>query len=210
MCGVIGYWPLNAEPEAGSAFERLFHESSIRGLHAFGLAQPGVIERSFEIGKIPSLFDPHKPAVAHTRYCQSGDWRVIENNQPLVACGHSLVFNGCLHMGTKEEFEEHFGVHCDNDNDGEVFIRLFEGMRQNYPFEPPFNLYNVVLQDLWGSFAGTWLDESGGLWAGRNARRPLWKTTAYGARWYASTQDILKRAGFPPGEQLKVGAERAC
>ncbi len=200
MCGVVGYWPIKPDG-AWEAFRRLFTESSIRGLHAFGIVQSAAPLRSFNLDDIVASFNPKLPALAHARYCTSGDWRVLENNQPLSIEDDgftlSLVFNGVIHMGTKEEFEAAFGVHCEHDNDGEVFLRRLE--LGNDPAD--------FLAKMTGSFAGCWLDSEGKMFAGRNARRPLWRCDAHGARWYASTRDIFHRAGFTGMEEMAPGVE---
>jgi glutamine phosphoribosylpyrophosphate amidotransferase len=199
MCGIVGYFPVHPELGVMQAFRRLFEESTVRGLHAFGLAQvrDGRIFpiRTHQMDQVPDAFDPSKPAIAHTRYSQSGDWRVLENNQPLVAAGYALAFNGVIHQGIKEEFEAEYDVKCDVDNDGEVFLRCLEKGEKAEEF-----LYRIP-----GSFAGVWLDSQGRLWAGCNARRPLWRKEHLGAIWYASTRDIFVRAGFPEPEPVRVG-----
>jgi glutamine phosphoribosylpyrophosphate amidotransferase len=185
MCGVIGYWPVSPAAEALGAFAALFDESRVRGRHAYGLANHVGAWRTFQAADVPRLFDPEKPTVAHARYSTSGDWRTLANNQPLVVGDRALAFNGVIHMGTKAEFEAAYGVACASDNDGEVFLRRLEAGETAQAF----------LQRIPGSFAGVWL-EGGRLWAVRNLRRPLWRCDAYGARWYASTRDIFRRAGF--------------
>lgn len=198
MCGIIGYNPVTPTADAPAAFTRLFDESRVRGTHAYGIARlaPWVVSfRSFDWEKIPQHFEPTWATVAHTRYCQSGDWQVMENNQPIVLGDHALAFNGCIHMGAKEEFEAAFGVQCQTDNDGEIFMRKcllgYESAEE-------------WLGTIRGSFAGVWLSH-GRLYAGRNARRPLWTCEAYGAKWVASTSDIFKRAGFPAAQELPPG-----
>ena len=174
-----------------SAFGRLFQESTIRGLHAFGLAQPAAdgalaVTRAFHRDEVLAEFDPARPAIAHARYSTSGDWRDHANNQPIVVADMALAMNGVLHMGTKAEFEAAFAVTCQSDNDAEVFLRRLAHGQVATDF----------LRGLAGSFAGTWL-QAGQLYAARNVRRPLWRCEAYGAAWVASTRDILARAGFP-------------
>lgn len=191
MCGVVGYRPVTPDTEASGAFARLFRESTIRGLHAFGIAQPdsdGVIQvkRSFVVGDILATFDPSRPAVAHARYSTSGDWHDHINNQPIVVSDMALAMNGVISMGTKPEFEAAFGVLCVGDNDAEVFLRRLERGQSAEEF----------LREICGSFAAAWL-RGDQLHAARNAWRPLWSCEAYGAWWVASTLDILRRAGFP-------------
>jgi asparagine synthetase B (glutamine-hydrolysing) len=190
MCGIVGYVPEHPSSDAPSAFTRLFQESRVRGLHACGLAQPYMggfhVVRAHEARPIECAFDPARPAIAHARYSLSGDWQVLDNNQPIVAAGMALAFNGVISMATKPEFEAEFGVQCEVDNDGEVFLRCLQ--RGEAP--------QAFLARLAGSFAGVWL-EDGVLCAARNERRPLWRCVAYGAAWWASTRDIFRRAGFP-------------
>lgn len=189
MCSVIGYSPLEPTADAVPAFERLWQQSILRGTHAFGIAwaERGFIAaaRSHLFQDIPLQFDPTKPTIAHTRYAQSGDWRVMKNNQPLVVGNMALAMNGVLHMGTKEEFEAAFGVTCEADNDSEIFLRCLEKGERAADF----------ITRISGSFAAVWLRD-GKLYAGRNARRPLYYATGYGGVWYASTADIFLRAGF--------------
>ena len=201
MCGIMGYEPMKANGNQMDAFRRLFEESCIRGLHAYGLADVDLcgnlrVHRSFSKHDIPSAFMPGRVTIAHARYCQSGDWRVLENNQPIQVDDMALAMNGVIHMGTKAEYEAEFGVECTVDNDSEVFLqKLKQGVDAQ-----------EFIMGIHGSFAATWL-ASGQLYAGRNARRPLWKCIQDDARWYASTEDIFRRAGFVGAEPVAVGVE---
>lgn len=218
MCGLVGYKPLGPTPETTAAFTRLFKASIIRGMHAYGIStaildgyegsRGGIsTERSFDWNDIPRHFHTPYPTIAHTRYCQSGDWQVMENNQPIEVAGMALAFNGCIHMGTKEEFEAAFDVQCETDNDGEVFLRLVESVGLLHPSDH-IERAKRTLGGFTGSFAGVWL-HNGYLYAGRNARRPLWSCEAFGGKFYASTRDIFRRAGFPEPQQVVVGVELA-
>lgn len=206
MCGIIGYKPIDPSEENQvarlNAFIRLFQESCIRGMHAYGIARAHgsdvYVHRTFEMLEIPAAFATTLPTIAHARYCQSGDWRVLENNQPIVVGDTALAMNGVISMGTKTEYEAEFGVSCAVDNDSEIFLRKLEQGMDAAEF----------IQSITGSFAATWLAD-GKLYAGRNARRPLWKCVVYGAKWYASTEDIFRRAGFVGAEPVAVGVEVA-
>ncbi len=196
MCGLSGYWSAEPNLEVLRDFERLFYQSRIRGLHAFGLvwaregAQPGVM-RSFKAESILEQVDilsakPPRWMLGHTRYSTSGDWRVLENNQPLVTDAGILVYNGIIHQGTKEEYEAEFGVKCSVDNDGEILLRKVE-----QGVDPA-----AFVTGIRGSFAGMYV--IGGVpYALRNGRRPLWSSWAKkdGTVYLASTQDIFERAG---------------
>lgn len=214
MCGIIGYTPLSTPSEttfheAYDAFQRLLNESRMRGQHAYGLAEVNLhgVEalRSFDWHQMADVFNPLWPTIAHARYCTSGDWKTLENNQPLVVDGTALAFNGVIHMGTKPEFEAAFGVTCDTDNDGEIFLRKIAGSQTA---EEAARKADDFVGSIQGSFAGTFLAH-GRLIVSHNPRRPLWKCTMFGAKWYASTQDIFRRAGFIGMEPVAVGTEIA-
>lgn len=197
MCSVIGYQPLNGVvgEEAHRLFANLMRESRIRGMHAYGLAREGFVKRSFSADEIIENFDPMKPNIAHARYSTSGEWRVLENNQPIVVDDFALAFNGVIHMGTKAEYEAWFNVECESDNDGEIFVRKMKAGVSPEEF---------VSSSLTGSFAGVWLRD-GFLYALRNERRPLWLCLWQEAIWFASTKDIFQRAGFEDPTELEPG-----
>src|SRR5688572_15511160 len=103
MCSVIGYQPIKPDDKAHDAFRALMYQSRIRGLHAFGLAQHSgakigsdyfVLRETGDYGAILQAFNPLLPAVAHCRYSTSGDWAVLDNNQPLVVGSLALAWNG--------------------------------------------------------------------------------------------------------------------
>jgi glutamine phosphoribosylpyrophosphate amidotransferase len=210
MCGVIGYWP---GPDCdldlqGTMFERLMLESRVRGTHAFGICRD--LEDRFDVLRSHSLpeilnhFDPAATTIAHARFSTSGDWQTLSNNQPIVAGGRALAFNGVIHMGTRAELETKYGVRLETENDGEVFLRLLEsygliptGSDQGTGAMESAEIVAAldIVNSLEGSFAGVWLRD-GQLYAARNSRRPLWSGLYYGAIWFASTADIMMRAGF--------------
>lgn len=241
MCGVIGYLPGDPsqldEDVQETMFERLMLESRVRGTHAFGIytrcSGDFFCARSHILDEVIKHFCPSHPAIAHCRYSTSGDWQNLDNCQPIVVespdgVTRALAFNGIVHMGTREEFEAAFGVRCDSDNDGEVFLRMLE----NYGLVPCAGGTEVmepreaiaatdIVQALSGSFAGVWLRVDPPGWAtgnalddpphgvahmyvARNARRPLWVGEWFGATWYASTRDIMMRAGFHPDCVMEV------
>lgn len=205
MCGVIGYVPPDGPmPDTGELFHmfwRLFSESRIRGMHAYGIASPGFVFRSHDFDEVWKHFDPTKPTIAHCRYSTSGDWRRPENNQPIVVGNLALAFNGVIHMGTREEFERDFDVKCETDNDGEILLRK---LNHRLDRDHRARVAADFIATITGSFAGVWLDGDK-LYAGRNERRPLWTATLGGTTWYASTRDIFLRAGFSNAETVSVG-----
>lgn len=202
MCGVVAYFPHDTNDgfdfgDARLMFTRVMQESKVRGLHSFGLADTGSVFKSHSLEAVTQQFEAGLPTIAHCRYSTSGDWHVLANCQPIRAGGYTLVFNGVIHMGTKEEYEAAFDVKCESDNDGEIFLRRLIAGQDAAEF----------IREMTGSFAGAWLYGTE-LWVGRNTRRPLWITESGGATWVASTQDIFRRAGLPPGEEMKPGVRR--
>ena len=216
MCGVIGYTPINDAfvDKKQQLFKQLFLESSIRGKHFYGIAQLAAhpfptasihpldnfeVTRSAELLDIPQFFSPFVPAIAHTRFSQSGDWKVAENNQPIISKHRALAMNGVIDMGRKSEYEYKFEVKCEVDNDAEIFLRRME----------KGELSETFINRITGSFAATWIDsDKGTLFSARNERRPLWKCVEQGAIWIASTKDIFQRAGFiQPKTLLESGVE---
>lgn len=211
MCGIIGYVPQEEFDfhTRCEAFRRLFEQSCIRGMHAYGIAEisglPGRVNsfRSFKPEEVVDVFTPATRSISHARYCQSGDYKVMENNQPIVVDQTALAMNGVISMGTKEEYETEFGVTCTVDNDSEIFLRKIAGAQT--PEEVARKAEDFV-GSIQGSFAGTFL-ALGRLFALRNPRRPLWKCEQYGATWYASTENIFRRAGFTGMTEMGMKAE---
>lgn len=204
MCGIVGYSSNDPTPADLRDVQKLFWQSSIRGLHAFGYASylPEhkiiTVYRTLKFGQmvqaIAQLADGEEGALplrllTHARYDLSGDYHRLGNNQPLYLdeTNTALAFNGVISMATKPEFEREFGVQCSTENDGEILLRLMQqGVR---PEE--------FTRQMRGSFAGILL-QGGELYALRNERRPLWFYNREDrAFFYASTRDIFLRAGFP-------------
>lgn len=205
MCGVIGYipGPDPRESRTQKLFAALVRESSVRGLHAFGAAWRGDywpnkldVVRSVKTDDILLKFRYHDSIIAHNRYALSGDWKEMENNQPITLEDQelALVFNGVIDMGTREEMEARWGVKLRSYNDGEIFLRLYEHNGRSAHWAQEW------VRTMGGSFAGLWMDETGAVSALRNERRPLWVAGELehpGEVWLASTRDILDRAGVP-------------
>ena len=173
-------------------------------MHAYGISYlEGDSIRRECWHQLPEILDvvrsleanPPRILIGHCRYSTSGDFKDHRNNQPIVAAGLSLVFNGVISMKLKSEFEAEFGVKCDADNDGEIFLRKIEqGV-------DPF----LFLKETKCSFAGCWI-EGGRLFAARNEFRPMHKAEFRGASLYCSTADIFARAGILGCKPLESGS----
>jgi len=221
MCGVVAYATQEVTKAQEASLIRLFRESKIRGLHACGiswLSEGRLLTAKFhEVPQLTALLEgllrglrgrPLK-LIGHTRYSTSGDWADHANNQPLnIKAGPpagktgelpdvpesavSLVFNGCIHMGLRSEYEALYGREYVTDNDGEIFCRkVLDGEDwERFVAEGSF------------SFAGTFIYQ-GKLVVMRNRNRPLWTCTEDRAVFVASTADICRRAQLP-GELQEV------
>jgi glutamine phosphoribosylpyrophosphate amidotransferase len=200
MCGVIGYSSDEPSEDHRAMLRRLFYESRVRGIHAFGFSfwdGAGVVTQRFARLEdcLAALPQTTTRLIGHCRYSTSGDYATMENNQPIQAGDTAMAFNGVISMATKPEYEQEYGRRYDTENDGEIFLDKF------------------VRNDGWEefvaggrfSFAGLVLHRDQ-LVALRNSRRPLYRCDEAGGRFYASTADIFRRAGFrttpdpmPPG-----------
>jgi glutamine phosphoribosylpyrophosphate amidotransferase len=188
MCGVIGAILRDGDMEAKNFLQDVIYESRVRGLDSFGHAICTKFERKVSHGTLSTMINEAGKSVhpclflGHCRYSTSG-----ATPQPLAISSIPnmiFAFNGNIHMGTKEEMEQHFKIKMDTDNDGEVFMRLgqYSGMVDF--------IKNPAI-----SFAGVWI-ENNMLFALRNEHRPLWRCDLAGKNVFiASTADIFYRAG---------------
>jgi asparagine synthetase B (glutamine-hydrolysing) len=167
----------------------LLRRSRIRGLHSFGVwALSGdqvVFERSLEYRNIiKTIYDlplnRETTVIAHNRYSTSGDWRKIENAQPLYLAGIAMAFNGVITMQDKAIYSRNYDYEFETGNDGEIFLRHIQN---------GVNAVQFIL-DMPGSFAGIW-HANGTTYIGRNSRRPLWYYLNEGRCAVASTKQIL-------------------
>lgn len=199
MCGVIGFYSDQPNGQHREALLRLFTESKIRGLHAFGLSADFgdgeiVTRRFFSLPLLCRFLESMPPPrwlMGHNRYCTSGDWQERGNNQPLEVDGAILVFNGVIDMRSRAEWESSYPFPFITENDGEVFIRRMQAG------EAPGRIVEVGC-----TFAGLYFHQ-GEVWALRNAYRPLWFWPGARAIFLGSTRDIFRRAiGAEPHELI--------
>jgi glutamine phosphoribosylpyrophosphate amidotransferase len=209
MCGVIGFYHPSPGPEHYDRIKALFHESRVRGEHAFGFSyfsprcKAGLNTfRALELGGLNGIihdldqtarFNRDSPLllIGHTRYSTGGDWKTLSNNQPLTltAPPAALAFNGTLDMRPPEAWPTAYGFKFSTTNDGEIYLRQLEAKEEPVP----------ALRRHKGTFAGTILRQTpGGGYEAlglRNKMRPLWwAEDDNGGRYVASTQDIFRRA----------------
>lgn len=195
MCGIIGIYSKNILKDNHlDLFEKLMNESSIRGLHSFGVSyldgnklktlKSNILDSNLFISNIKNV--KAKKVIFHNRYSTSGDYSIMDNNQPIFIDNMALVMNGVLSMKTKDEFEKDFNVKCNVDNDTEIFLQLIKKGK---------TVKDILLENPNCSFAGIFLSDKE-MFAIRNNKRPLYYFNYDGALFIVSTADIAKRGGF--------------
>ena len=186
MCGVIGVALNNVTEEDIKLVKNLFLESMIRGKHATGITylkegdlvtvkepipathflQTFNIEDCVEHGKLR--------LIGHIRYSTSD----LKHNQPFSNDSVSIAHNGVISQDPNIwEFD------TETENDSELILRAFENHKH------PLDIYKdrsmAVVRLTHKSLVGF-----------RNHERPLWYTERENGLVFASTNDILSRAGF--------------
>ena len=191
MCGVI-YFKGDSEIHK-ELLINILRESQVRGLHAFGVAlrkkaeEQFWVERFFNLKMAIEFIECHSfyEAIGHCRYDTSGDWRNIDNNQPVVVGRNILAFNGVVRMSTRDEYQEEFQREYSTENDGEIPLRMFVEGEQEAAMS--------LLDEKRVSFSGV-VHTNGRTMAVRNERRPLWQARMGDSQWIVSTADIWQRA----------------
>jgi hypothetical protein len=212
MCGIFG---LVVEGEFNEKHakltEALLLESQVRGRHATGVTwssgtapmvtvkQPVPATEFVKTHLSMPLGEVGVRVLGHCRYSTSGDWEDNANNQPLESREVSLVHNGLVSMGTKEEFEHQYGVRTHSYNDSEVILQhvlralqagpsvtlvdaLGKALHRIHRVEPP--IFALGIMGLrWPMLCV------------RDHIRPLWlfSIASLGVRGFASTKDIIDR-----------------
>lgn len=193
MCGVIGMATSEPRAEHQALLRRLFVESRVRGIHAFGFSfwdGESVVTRRFLSVKdcVEAVPRGITRLIGHCRYSTSGDHRTPANNQPIQIGQAALAFNGVVSMASKAEYERQYDRRYATENDGEIVLdKLIRG-----------DDWRRFVADGRFSFAGLALERDR-LTAIRNVRRPLYRCNREGAVFFASTADIFRRAGFDSG-----------
>ena len=198
MCAILGYLTEKPDSKVLAAFKCLLHQSRIRGMHAYGFTwvdedSNSQTRKFLTYGDALEFLDDLKPIphgiIGHCRYSTSGDFKTLENNQPLDHRNTSLLFNGTIDMRTLEEMKAAYPEYeFPTDNDGWIAWNIAE--KDGHDSTENMSKW---LRDLRGSFAGIWW-QCWGIRYARNENRPMVKCKAFGATFLASTEDIVKRA----------------
>lgn len=185
MCGIIGFSTNEPNDENFQLLNKIVAQSKIRGLHSFGYSYYNSELQTKKLHNFTELDLPKtNKLIYHNRYSTSGDYKDHNNNQPIFNNNISLVFNGVIDMGTKEEMQKKYNIKMDSDNDGEILIK-----------KCGFDKDKILdfVKNMSGSFSGLIMQRNKILFV-RNTRRPAWMVKKHNATYVASTNDIFKRA----------------
>jgi len=145
-----------------------------------GSVNPELVKRVVEESKVRGLhslgsYVLNNAGIYHTRYCTSGD-----APQPIMKGKVGIVMNGVICMDTKKYMEKKFNVKMETDNDAELLSFFDTHDFKNY--FPNASIACLILTPRY-------------MIAFRNAKRPLWMIQKDKSVLFASTRDILRRAG---------------
>lgn len=192
MCGIVGFHSKNVTNSDLKVLKKVMSETVIRGKHASGISwwKPDntvqVIKRAVPITELLKkinlsdyVFNGQISVISHARYSTSD----IKYNQPLATKHIAIAHNGVISQQPPATWLKTYGYKCETKNDSELLLRCLE--QNDNPFE--------VFPD--ASIAAVILHQDGTLECLRNSRRPLWCGRIGEGIVYASTFDILNRAG---------------
>ena len=182
MCAIVGFISKNPNEKALITLKRLFIESKIRGMHAYGYAATqGKSQYSNKGNLLKPVLDSIKQPnalIGHCRYSTSGDYKDMNNNQPIRYKEEYMVFNGVIDMRTKAEMEQAYKITMNCDNDGEIMLQTK-------------NKLDFLQKDV--SFAGIFLSGNT-IRLMRNRNRPAYIGFKHDSVYIGSTKDIMQRA----------------
>lgn len=192
ICGVIGFSSPQVTSKDLEILMRVMIESRIRGKHASGIAwfdgssiqsyiKPISIDKLVEQFNFDKLmYEGSKVSmIAHARYSTSD----IRYNQPIVGKSIAVAHNGVVTQTDPKTWKTQFGYSCTTKNDSELLLRAVE------------HGDNLIKKFPDSSIAAVFLNNQGKITTVRNAQRPLWSGKIGKGLVYASTYDILNRAG---------------
>ncbi len=199
MCGLIGAIGDNPTEAEMEIVRRAMKASRIRGKHASGVAwfngkkvcvytEPIPIDELGDKLKFPKMLSGNRLSlIAHARYSTSD----IFYNQPIKGEKYAVAHNGVISQASPDKWEKLYGLECETRNDSELIVRCVEkgeSLQERFPNS---------------SIACLILDDNGNVIPHRNGTRPLWMGKTEHLTIYASTQDILRRAGIKEATKLK-------
>jgi glutamine phosphoribosylpyrophosphate amidotransferase len=193
MCGVLGIAIKNFTVKDHDLVRGLFIQSMIRGKHATGVSYVKNGKVLTDKKSVPAdefinnqnledwtNEDGHLYCVGHIRYSTSD----LRYNQPMASDKLSIVHNGIISQEPHDTWEEKYGLATSTSNDSELVLRAMEEELNPLQHFDPASMAVCALYD----------DKR--IIAYRNGERPLYYSYDSNRIVFASTEDILKRAGF--------------
>jgi glutamine phosphoribosylpyrophosphate amidotransferase len=199
MCGVVGIVLKSPTLEDFQMATRVFHESSIRGLHATGISyvKDGKItteKLAVPADEFPFEFqnyvneDGNLYLIGHCRYSTSD----LQYNQPLGDSSVSIVHNGVVTQELPENWKELYGYDTETKNDSELIYKTVT--------ESPLEKW----QDASLSVIELYKDKYIRFY--RNGKRPIYLSLIPNGCIITSTMDIAVRAGVLMSDEVPVNA----
>jgi glutamine phosphoribosylpyrophosphate amidotransferase len=197
MCGVVGVTLTNPTADDLQLIRNVFMETQIRGKHASGIAwyngvslemikdgvPISVLLKSIDFGNMMYVSQDGTlkiSCIGHIRYSTSD----IHYHQPL---GHSdfgyIVHNGVITQEDPSSWNETYGYECETKNDSELIYHTIKSGKH------PLEEFPTA------SISALSIDTYGNIVSYRNSLRPQWKYEKENGIIYASTKNILLRAG---------------
>lgn len=192
MCGIVGFYSKNVTNSDLEILRKVMSETVIRGKHASGISwwKPDqtiqVIKHAIPITELLKkidladyVYDGKISIISHARYSTSD----IKYNQPLSSEHMAIAHNGVISQQPPNTWANTYGYECTTKNDSELLLRCLECGDNPLEIFPDASIAVVILHS------------NGTLECIRNSRRPLWCGRIGDGTVYASTFDILNRAG---------------
>jgi len=193
MCSVIGVYLEQPGSKDLETVEKVFHESSIRGLHATGaswvyenrihtLISATPAGKFIEAHPLEKMIneDGNLYLIGHCRYSTSD----LNYNQPLWDEGLAIVHNGVVSQEMPEKWKDLYGYDCKTRNDSELILHTLKANKS--PLEEFKDSSMAVIE----------LYKEKTLRFYRNGKRPIYFTSLINGVIITSTKDIASRAGL--------------
>ena len=193
MCSVIGVYLEQPGSKDLETVEKVFHESSIRGLHATGaswvyenrihtLISATSAEKFIEAHPLEKMIneDGNLYLIGHCRYSTSD----LNYNQPLWDEDLAIVHNGVVSQEMPEKWKDLYGYDCKTRNDSELILHTLKANKS--PLEEFKDSSMAVIE----------LYKEKTLRFYRNGKRPIYFTSLINGVIITSTEDIASRAGL--------------
>lgn len=185
MCGVIGVYLTDVVPDDLELVRNVFLQSMIRGKHATGLTylkngEMSTLKEGIPADKFLEHIDFQKflnlgmlRMIGHIRYSTSD----LRYNQPFQGTDIAIAHNGVI-----SQDPDIWEYKTETGNDSELILRCIEAGGTPLEVYKERSMATVTLEDsLLTGF--------------RNHERPLWYAEIGNGVIFASTKDILLRAG---------------